>query len=126
MRLLLDTNIVIWRYGALRPLGPRASGAIESASDLAVSVLAFVEIGVKVAVGKLDLPSRLEQRVAEDGLRVVAIKPAHGLALADLPLHHCDPFDRLLIAQARAEDLTIVTTDSAFAAYDVRTLDPST
>jgi len=86
--------------------------------------VAFVEIGIKAGVRKLAAPERLEECVLADGARILGVTPAHGLALADLPLHHRDPFDRLLIAQARAEGLTIVTSDRAFAAYDVRTLDP--
>ncbi len=126
MKLLLDTNVVIWRYTGERRLGRSASAALVAAQDIAVSVLAFVEIGVKARTGKLGAPADLEQRVAHDGMRVVGLRPADGLALIDLPLHHRDPLDRLLIAQAMSQDLTIVTSDRAFAAYDVRVLDPLT
>lgn len=124
MRLLFDTNAVLWRFGGGRTFGPLATAALSDADEVAVSVVAFIEIGIKVGVGKLVAPDDLEARVRDDGSRVLSLTPAHGLAVGSLPLHHRDPFDRLLIAQARQEALTIVTSDRAFAAYDVRTLDP--
>ncbi len=124
MRLLLDTNVVLWRFSGARNLGVAAREALRDASEVSVSVVAFVEIGIKVGVGKLEAPADLEARVVDDGARILPIKPGHGLALGRLPLHHRDPFDRLLIAQALDEGLTILTSDAAFAAYDVRTLDP--
>lgn len=124
MRLLFDTNAVLWRFGGQRTFGPLATAALTEADEVAVSVVAFIEIGIKVRVCKLTVPDDLEARVRDDGARVLGVTPAHGLAVAALPLHHRDPFDRLLVAQARQEALTIVTSDRAFAAYDVRTLDP--
>jgi len=124
MRLLLDTDVVLWRFSGLRTLGPVGQEALRDASEVAVSVIAFVEIGIKVSVGKLDAPADLQARIADDGARILSIKPGHGIELGRLPLHHRDPFDRLLIAQALDEDLTILTPDAAFAAYGVRTLDP--
>jgi PIN domain nuclease of toxin-antitoxin system len=78
---------------------------------------------VKSAIGKLTVPGDLREHVVESGMRILGLTPAHGLGVADLPLHHRDPFDRLLIAQARQEGLTVVTADRRFAEYDVPVID---
>ena len=119
MRLLLDTNIVLWQQqGRLDRLGS-ATEALRTAEELLVSVISFVEIGVKAATGKLRMPAGLRQHVLDSGARILNLAPEHGLGIAELPLHHRDPFDRLLISQARLEGLTIVTADRHFALYDV-------
>jgi PIN domain nuclease of toxin-antitoxin system len=123
MRLLLDTQVVLWQLGGKRTLEPRAAEAIGRATELLFSVVSFAEIGIKSAVGKLVVPSDLREHVARSGLRILGLDPDHGLAVADLPLHHRDPFDRLLISQARHEGLTIVTSDRRFGDYDVPVID---
>lgn len=85
--------------------------------------MSFAEIGVKAAVGKLTVPADLREHVETGGLRILGLAPDHGLAVADLPLHHRDPFDRLLVTQARVEGLTFVSTDARVAAYDVAWID---
>jgi PIN domain nuclease of toxin-antitoxin system len=122
MRLLLDTQIVLWQLQGSRTVRGEARAAIERASELAFSVVSFAEIGVKAAIGKLTVPADLHDQVLRSGLSIVGLAPAHGLLVGDLPLHHRDPFDRLLIAQARCEGLTIVTADRRFADYDVRVI----
>lgn len=74
---------------------------------------------MKAAVGKLAVPDSFQRRVADAGLRTLSLSAAHGLAVGALPVHHRDPFDRLLIAQAITESLTIVTADRRFEQYDV-------
>ena len=123
MRLLLDTHIVLWELAGTRTLPPRVRQAIEQASELTFSVISFAEIGIKAAVGKLSVPADFHQQVLRSGLRILSLAPDHGLGVAELPLHHRDPFDRLLISQARSEGLTIVTADSRFATYDVPVID---
>jgi PIN domain nuclease of toxin-antitoxin system len=119
VRLLLDTNILIWRQeGRLDRIGG-ATEAIKTAEELLVSVVSFVEIGVKAATGKLRMPAGIREHVLESGARILNLSPEHGLGIAELPLHHRDPFDRLLISQACSEGLTIVTADPHFARYDV-------
>jgi PIN domain nuclease of toxin-antitoxin system len=98
---------------------PAATASIAAADEVLVSVVSFVEIGIKVALGKLRVPDRLPDRVREAGVELLGLAPEHVLAIGDLPLHHRDPFDRLLIAQARAEGLTILTADREFSHYDV-------
>jgi PIN domain nuclease of toxin-antitoxin system len=119
LRLLLDTHVVLWQLGGTRALGTDATAAIGAAEELRYSSVSFAEIGIKVAVGKLRVPDRLYERVLQAGVQVLGLAPEHGLCVADLPLHHRDPFDRLLIAQALYEGLTIVTADTRFAEYRV-------
>jgi len=85
--------------------------------------VSFAEIGVKVAIGKLVVPADLREQVERSGLRVLGLAPDHGLGVAELPPHHRDPFDRLLISQARHEGLTVVTADPRFGDYDVSLID---
>ena len=119
MRLLLDTHVLLWHQeGRLDRIG-HATEAITAAEELLVSVVSFLEVGIKAATGKLRMPAGLRERVLESGARILNLVPEHGLGMAELPLHHRDPFDRMLIVQARAEGLTIVTADRVFAAYDV-------
>ncbi len=123
MRLLLDTHIVLWELEGSRTLQRAARDAIEQATELLFSVVSFAEIGIKAAIGKLSVPDDFHDHVLRSGLRVLGLVPDHGLAVAGLPMHHRDPFDRLLIAQARTEQLTIVSADRRFAAYDVPLID---
>ena len=77
------------------------------------------EIAIKRSIGKLDAPDDLIERAEEAGAELLSITPRHALAVGELPFHHRDPFDRLLIAQARLERCAIVTGDRAFPKYDV-------
>lgn len=119
MRLLLDTHIVLWQLSGERPLSDAATEAVSRADDLLFSSVSFAEIGLKAAAGKLVVPAGLTEQVEASGLRVLNLSAAHGLAVSDLPLHHRDPFDRLLIAQALTEDLAVVTADRRFAEYAI-------
>lgn len=121
MRLLLDTHVVLWHLGGLRRLGAGAERALLAAETVFVSAVTFAEIGVKAAVGKLTVPPDLVERVVDAGLRMLPLAPEHGLAVANLPPLHRDPFDRLLITQAIAEDLVLVTADVRIPAYAVAT-----
>ena len=123
MRLLLDTHIVLWQLSGQRELSSAARDAIAAADELLFSVVSFAEIGVKAAVGKLVVPDNFRQTVADSGVTFLGLDVDHGLAVAQLPLHHRDPFDRLLIAQARAEQLTVVTADRRFLDYDLPVID---
>jgi len=123
LRLLLDTHVVLRELAEGPSVGPVATASIAAAEDLRVSVVSFVEIGIKASVGKLRVPDGLSERVREAGAELLGLAPEHGLGIAELPLHHRDPFDRLLISQARLEGLTIVTADPRFADYDVPVID---
>ena len=123
MKLLLDTQVVLWQLQGDRPIGPQARRVIEDAAEIAFSVVSFAEIGIKMALGKLSVPDDLRDHVVASGLRILGLTPEHGLGVARLPMHHLDPFDRLLIAQAREESLAVVTADRRFADYDVEVVD---
>ena len=124
MRLLLDTNALLWWWFAMPHLGPRAREVIaEPANDVLVSAASACEMALKQAIGKLDAPADMEQRLVEDAFLPLPVTVRHGIVIRELPLHHRDPFDRILIAQAQTEGLTLVTADRVFAAYDVPLLD---
>jgi PIN domain nuclease of toxin-antitoxin system len=113
---------VLWQLQGGRTVTPDARQAIEQAAELNFSVVSFAEIGVKASVGKLSVPEDLREHIVGSGMRILGLAPEHGLGVAGLPPHHRDPFDRLLIAQARHEGLTVVTADGRFAEYDVSVL----
>ncbi len=122
MRLLLDTHALLW-WLVDEGLSDQARDAIADPANLVmVSAVSAWEISIKKALGKLTAPDDLERQVNEGGFGSLSISIAHGIAAGELPRHHDDPFDRMLIAQAFAEELTIVTHDKRFADYDVATL----
>ena len=86
-------------------------------------MITFAEIGVKASVGRLEVPSEIGKLARDGGLRILRLEPEHGLAVASLPMRHRDPFDRLLIAQARAEGFAIITADARFREYEVDVVD---
>lgn len=119
MRLLLDTHVVLWQLSGERDLSTAAQRAIGSAVDLLFSVVSYAEIGIKAAVGKLEVPADIADAIAGMGVRPLPLTANHGLTVRGLPVHHRDPFDRMLIAQAHAEQLTVVTADPQFTKYDI-------
>ena len=122
MRLLLDTRALLW-WLADEALTPQARDAIADPANLvAVSAASAWEISIKKALGKLTAPDDLEQQLQAGGLVPLPISIAHGIAAGQLPRHHEDPFDRMLIAQAFAEGFTIMTRDKRFDDYGVALL----
>ncbi len=117
MKLLLDTNVFIRWHGGRRQ--PAAVRMVQRAELVAVSAITAWEIAIKRAIGKLKFEDPVEAVVAQNGFHALAVTVRHGDLLRDLPLHHPDPFDRLLIAQALEEGLTILTSDRAFEPYRV-------
>ena len=123
MKLLLDSHALLWTLTAPEQLAPGALAEIRSlANEVYVSAASAWELGIKQALGKLALPPDLDALLARNGYRPLSITLAHALAAAALPRHHGDPFDRMLVAQARVEHFTLVTRDDALGAYDVATL----
>ena len=123
MILLLDAHTVIWWISNDATLSRQARDAIASPSnDVLVSAGTVWEIGIKRAIGRLDAPDDLLERIDKAGFGAIPIQPADGIRAARLPQHHGDPFDRMVIAQAMHLDAIVVTRDAAFDAYDVRTL----
>jgi len=122
VRLLLDTHALLW-WLADEGLTTEARDAIADPANLvAVSAASAWEISIKKALGKLAAPDDLEQQVQTGGFLPLPISIAHGVAAGQLPYHHEDPFDRMLIAQAHIEGLTIVTRDKRFDVYRVALL----
>ena len=121
MRLLLDTSVVVRTL--LEPERLSSSTAailVDPSHTLVVSVVSAWEIGIKIASGKLTLDAGWVHVLREGGsYEVLPVRMQHALAAARLPPHHRDPFDRMLIAQALVEELTLVSTDRAFARYNV-------
>lgn len=122
MRLLLDSHVVVWWLADDPRLRATTRAAIADAGDVIVSVVTPWELGIKVALGKLDMPDDLLDQVRSNGFDLLPISDTHAVAAAALPLLHRDPFDRMLIAQATIERLTLVTADAVFGAYDVATM----
>jgi PIN domain nuclease of toxin-antitoxin system len=116
--LLLDTHALIWWLSG-GPLAAPALERISSAEKVFVSAASIWEAGIKAALGKLTLDVDLAHEAVREGFEPLAIQLEHARDAAALPPHHRDPFDRMLIAQARAEGLTLVTRDLSLAAYDV-------
>ncbi|MGH9280387.1 MAG: type II toxin-antitoxin system VapC family toxin [Acidimicrobiales bacterium] len=120
MRLLLDTQILLW-WLADDPLLPRsAARAIADAdTEVVVSAATAWEIALNKASGRLDAPDDLIGALAANEFDALPISAEHAVTAGALPLHHSDPFDRVLIAQAAADGLTLVSVDRRFSDYDV-------
>jgi PIN domain nuclease of toxin-antitoxin system len=118
LRLLLDTHILLW-WMADDPALPQAArqAIADPDNEVLVSAAAVWEIAIKQASGKLEAPLDLLPAVAENDFGLLAITAVHALAAGALPPLHADPFDRMLVAQAQAEGLTLVTVDSRLADY---------
>ncbi len=119
MNLLLDTHVFVWWRTKLRPISAAGSGAITEADNVYVSMASAWELAIKAALGKMTLDGDLEEGIALSDFQPLSIAFAHLRHLRVLPRHHGDPFDRLLIAQAQVERLTVVTADPQFQRYDV-------
>ncbi|MGH9306219.1 MAG: type II toxin-antitoxin system VapC family toxin [Acidimicrobiales bacterium] len=126
MRLLLDTHVFLWLVTEPERLGSNLALMEDRRSELVVSAASSWEIAIKYGLGKLQLPESPERyvpsRLRAIGATGLAIEHAHAGAVAGLPPLHRDPFDRLLVAQARLLDLMIVTADPEVEQYPVRTL----
>lgn len=120
MRLLLDTAVLIYAADSAGNLSKRASVALRNANNLLeVSAISLVEIAIKAAVGKLSFSETTVQQALKDlGIRVLPYTSEHAFRLFSLPLHHRDPFDRQIIAQALCENVVVVTPDRHFSRYE--------
>jgi PIN domain nuclease of toxin-antitoxin system len=124
-RLLLDTHVFLWWMADAPYLGDAARKAIgDERNEVFVSAATAWEISVTRAAGQLQAPDNLDAAVEESGFTHLPITFFHGEQAGVLPLHHRDPFDRMLVAQAQAEGLVIVTRDQRIPLYGVRTLAP--
>jgi PIN domain nuclease of toxin-antitoxin system len=124
VRALLDTNVLLfWYTGRLDRLTvDQQSVLTDGANDLFVSSLSAAEVRLKASIGKLRPPGDLFDHLEEDGFIELPLRVRDSTSLMTLPLVHRDPFDRLLVCQAIANDLTLVTADARLRDYPVRTL----
>ena len=127
MSFLLDTQIVVWLGVASRQVPERIRSLLSNPDDeLFVSSVSVWEIAAKHQLGKLSLPlppaAFVQQILSDFGALSLPFTQSHALQIRELPSIHRDPFDRMLVCQARVEGLTLVTSDDAIRRYDVRTL----
>lgn len=127
MKLLLDTQVWLWMIGPAHRLSDAGRSLLEDRqNDLFLSAAAVWEIGIKYAAGRLAMvspPSILvPTHIKRSGVQPLPVGISHALLAAALPMHHRDPFDRLMVAQALEEELTLVTADPQLAAYGVATI----
>lgn len=121
MNLLLDTHVLIW-WDEGRRLASNARRAIEAADVVYVSAATAWEIAIKTGLGRLRPTRTVEEASIESGFLELPVTFHHAERVATLPAHHRDPFDRLLIAQAEVEELTLVTRDPVFGRYPVEVI----
>ncbi|MGO2112229.1 MAG: type II toxin-antitoxin system VapC family toxin [Pseudoclavibacter sp.] len=119
MRVLLDTHLVLWWLADSERLSPSTRTVISNpANDVLVSAVSALEIAVRSSIGMLDTPGDFDREIEVQGFSELKMNVSHGLEVGRLPLHHRDPFDRVLIAQARIENVPLLTVDSALDAYE--------
>ncbi len=124
MRILLDTHVWLWMVAEPERFSEEATSLLEDpANELLLSAASSLEIAIKYGLGKLLLPATPSRYVPEQiertGVTPIPIEHSHALAVADLPVHHRDPFDRLLVATARLEDVPIMTADRQLQPYEI-------
>lgn len=126
MKLLLDTHTFLWFIGDNPKLSAAAKKLLESDVDLMISAASLWEIAIKVSIGKLTLTQSFQDfipdQLARNSVKLPAISTAHLVVVSNLPFHHRDPFDRLMVAQAISEQLPIVSVDNKFDLYGAKRL----
>ena len=121
MRVLLDTVTFLWAYSSPELLSKKAIEALNESTARELSAVSLSEIAIKTALGKLDWQKENAITGLSDlRLRVLSYTMTHAYALFDLPLHHRDPFDRMMIAQSLIEDFPIISNDLMFDSYGVK------
>ncbi|WP_305046377.1 type II toxin-antitoxin system VapC family toxin [Geoalkalibacter sp.] len=124
-RFLLDTHVFLWWLADAPELGPRCRELIsEQRNEIFISAATTWEISIKQALGKLDAPEDMESIVEDEGFSKLPITLYHGQLAGRLPALHRDPFDRMLVAQAQAEGLILMTADTNIRLYNVRFRNP--
>lgn len=122
MNLLLDTHVVLWWLADDPTLPDDIKERLDHEPDVYVSAVTVWEIAIKQSIGKLAEPANLAEVVRTSGFRELPVGFAHAAAAGRLPMIHRDPFDRMLVAQAACENLTLATRDSRCQQYDVAIL----
>ncbi|PVC89296.1 PIN domain nuclease [Streptomyces sp. CS090A] len=119
MRLLLDTHVILWWLKDSDELSDQVKDLLDTEPSVHLSAVSAWEIAIKQSLGKLDGPADLAERVRDSQFTALPITAGHGVRAGRLPALHRDPFDRILIAQAQIEGMTIVTRDQRIPQYDV-------
>jgi len=123
MNLLLDTHIILWWLKDAPVLSTKHKELLSNPEHVCfISAASIWEISIKSAIGKLEIPDSYIEELQMEGFQELPIHWKHTNMVKYLPLHHRDPFDRLLIAQAKIENLTLLTVDNHIQLYDVMTL----
>ncbi|GAB3809690.1 type II toxin-antitoxin system VapC family toxin [Micromonospora zhanjiangensis] len=122
MTLLLDTHVALWAITGDQTLGTEFLDRLRHEPDIFLSPVSLWEITIKQSAGKLAGPPDLAERVRDMGFRELPVTHAHSIVAGRLPPHHRDPFDRMLVAQAVVEGLTLASRDTSVALYDVDVL----
>jgi PIN domain nuclease of toxin-antitoxin system len=125
MKYLLDTVVWLWSVGSVENIGAEGEAVLkDNDADIYLSTASSWEIAIKAKIGKSTLPepppSYIPKRLAEQNIQALTINQTHALKVYDLPLHHRDPFDRLIIAQALIEEMVVLTSDRDFEKYSVQ------
>jgi len=124
-RFLLDTHVLLWWLADSEQLGSACRDIMSDQRNLIfISAASTWEISIKMSLGKLEAPQDIDSVVEDEGFRKLPISLYHGQLAGHLPALHRDPFDRMLIAQAQAEGLILVTADENIGRYQLRTLNP--
>ncbi|RWM21610.1 type II toxin-antitoxin system VapC family toxin [Mesorhizobium sp.] len=118
-KYLVDTHILLWVLNADSRLSDHHRDIFLAGEDVVVSAISVAEIAIKKSLGKVTLTGNIVDILKSNGIPILGVNELHTARLEYLPLHHRDPFDRLLVAQAQIEGLTMVTADRHFSAYDV-------
>ena len=120
MNLLLDTHVLLWWLNGHPTLSKKPQAAIADGKNLVfVSAVVVWEIRIKEALGKLEIPQNFKKVLESQSFEMLDITVEHAHAVRDLPVHHRDPFDRMLVAQAKVEGFTLVTHDVRLKKYKV-------
>ena len=120
MNLLLDTHVLLWWLNDHPALSKKSQAAIADGKNLVfVSAVVVWEIRIKAALGKLEIPRNFKKVLESQPFEMLDITVEHAHAVGDLPAHHRDPFDRMLVAQAKVEAFTLVTHDARLKKYRV-------
>lgn len=122
MSLLLDTHVVLWWLADDPTLSDDVKSRLDADPDVYVSSATVWEVAIKQAIGKISQPADLPEVIRGSGFRELPIRSEHAIVAGRLPLLHRDPFDRMLIAQAKCENLTLVTRDARCQKYEVDVL----
>jgi PIN domain nuclease of toxin-antitoxin system len=126
MNYLVDTHVVLWFFNGDQIIPPKIRKLMtEDPGHVYISVASLWEIAIKFSLGKLEIDSGLPlflNSLEESGFRILPIQTEHILTVAGLPFFHRDPFDRIILAQAKTERFTIITKDDRFSLYDAKIL----